>query len=221
MKILIVDDHVLFREGLVSLFSRQSDMTVVGEAGTVEEAINIARRVHPDVILMDFSLPDGTGLEATRAVLSDHPETKIVFLTIHDDDERLFAAIRAGAKGFLIKNIPVVKLLAAIRGLQSGEAALSRTMTNRLLEELARNPGVMEPANNPLNLLTSRELEVLGELANNATNREIAQRLYISENTVRNHMHNILDKLNLSSRREAVALARQYPLGSSAKAKKG
>jgi len=220
MKILIVDDHVLFREGLVSLFSRQSDMTVVGEAGTVEEAINLARRLHPDVILMDFSLPDGTGLEATRAVLSDHPETKIVFLTIHDDDERLFAAIRAGAKGFLIKNIPVVKLLAAIRGLQSGEAALSRIMTNRLIEELARHPGVIEPANNPLNTLTSREMEVLAELANNATNREIAQRLYISENTVRNHMHNILEKLNLNSRREAVALARQFPINNN-KSKKG
>jgi DNA-binding NarL/FixJ family response regulator len=126
MKILIVDDHVLFREGLSSLIAKQTDLTVVGEAGSVHEAIEKARTTLPEMILLDFNLPDGTGLDATRAILAELPDVKIVFLTIYEDDERLFAAIRAGAQGYLLKNIPVAKLLAALRGLiERGEAAIT------------------------------------------------------------------------------------------------
>ena len=213
MKILIIDDHVLFREGLISLVSHQPDMSVVGQGGSVQEAIELSRALQSDMILMDFSLPDGTGLDAAEVILRERPETKIIFLTIHDDDERLFSAIRLGAKGFLMKNIPVVRLLAALRGVQRGEAALSREMTARLMGAFAQitPPSIAQPET-PLSGLTPRELEVLRELATEASNHQIADRLFISENTVRNHVHNILEKLGISNRREAISLANQNGL---------
>ena len=212
MKLLVVDDHVLFREGLVSLINRQDDLRVVGEAGSVADAIHLAEELKPDMVLMDFNLPDGTGLDATRAIVQLLPETKIVFLTIYDDDERLISAIRLGAKGYLLKNIPVANLLSALRGMLRGEAALSRVMTSRILEEFSHGARGSEAqaSNNPVDLLTGREIEVLQAMVSNASNREIAERLFISENTVRNHVHNILDKLKVSSRREAISLARRY-----------
>ncbi len=212
MKLLVVDDHVLFREGLVSLINRQEDLSVVGEAGTVAEAIRLAGEFQPDMVLMDFNLPDGTGLDATRAIIELLPEIKIVFLTIYDDDDRLIAAIRLGAKGYLLKNIPVANLLSALRGMLRGEAALSRVMTSRILEEFSHTAhgSADHESNNPVDLLTGREMEVLREMVGNASNREVAERLFISENTVRNHVHNILEKLNVSSRREAITLARRY-----------
>ena len=216
MKLVVVDDHILFREGLVSLLARQPDMQVLGEAGTVAEAVDLVHRVKPDMILMDFNLPDGTGLEATRIILAENPKVKIIFLTIYDEDVRLFGAIRLGAKGYLLKNIPVVELLAALHAVEKGEPALSPAMVVRLMNELTRTPSP-EPdqagAVDLLSLLTARELEVLRELATGVANRTIADRLFISENTVRNHVHNLLEKLNLSSRREAVSLARQNGLG--------
>lgn len=216
MKLVVVDDHILFREGLVSLLSRQPDMQVLGEAGTVAEAVDLVRRFKPDMILMDFNLPDGNGLDATRIILAENPQAKIVFLTIYDEDVRLFGAVRLGAKGYLLKNIPVVQLLAALHAVEKGEPALSPDMVARLMNELTRTPSP-DPSQaagiDPLNRLTPRELEVLREVATGVANRTIADRLFISENTVRNHVHNLLEKLNLSSRREAVNLARQNGLG--------
>jgi len=214
MKLLVVDDHILFREGLVSLIERQPDIQVLGEAGSVAEAVEMARRLKPDMILMDFNLPDGNGLDATRIILAERPQIKIIFLTIYDEDERLFGAIRLGAKGYLLKNIPVEQLLAALHAVDRGEPALSPDMVVRLMGELQRSPSPeSKAAAEPLSLLTARELEVLRELATGATNRTIADRLVISENTVRNHVHNLLKKLGLTSRREAVAQARQSGLG--------
>jgi two-component system, NarL family, nitrate/nitrite response regulator NarL len=213
MHILIVDDHILFREGLAGLLRSQPDMIVVGECGTVHEAIETALQTKPDVILMDFSLPDGTGLDATRVILTELPDVQIIFLTVHDNDERLIAAMRAGAKGYLLKNLSVTKLLASLRALERGEAAISRTMMARILEEFAQSTPPTGPSSpSPLVGLTSREIEVLQELANGVTNQEIAARLYISENTVKNHIHNILEKLNLHNRREAIEFARKYGL---------
>jgi len=212
MRILIVDDHILFREGLAGLLRSQPDTNVIGECGSVQEAIEEALRLKPDVILMDFSMPDGTGLDATRAILAEAPEIKIIFLTVHDNDERLITAIRAGAKGYLLKNLSVNKLLASLRALERGEAAISRTMMARILEEFASSTPTYSPSPSPLVGLTSREIEVLKELADGITNQEIAARLYISENTVKNHVHNILDKLKLNNRREAIAFARQNGL---------
>jgi DNA-binding NarL/FixJ family response regulator len=212
MRILIVDDHILFREGLTGLLRSQPDMDVIGECGMLDEAICMALQVKPDVVLMDFSLPDGTGLEATRAILAELPETQIIFLTVHDNDERLIAAIRAGAKGYLLKNLSVSKLLASLRALERGEAAISRIMMARILEEFAQPHAPSNGSPSPLVGLTSREIEVLQELADGITNQEIATRLYISENTVKNHIHNILEKLNLHNRREAIEFARKNGL---------
>ncbi len=212
MRILIVDDHILFREGLTGLLRAQPDMEVIGECGTMNEAISQALLLKPDVVLMDFSLPDGTGLEATRAILAELPLTEIIFLTVHDNDERLIAAMRAGAKGYLLKNLSVNKLLASLRALERGEAAISRTMMARILEEFAQSRPASASAPSPLVGLTSREIEVLQELADAITNQEIATRLFISENTVKNHIHNILEKLNLHNRREAIEFARKNGL---------
>lgn len=212
INILIVDDHVLFREGLSSMFRSQPDFNVLGEAGSVRDAITLALHLRPDVILMDFSLPDGTGLDATNAILEVHPEAKIVFLTMHEDDERLFAAVRSGAKGYLVKNIPVTQLLESLRGLQLGEAPISRKMTSRILEAFSHLEDSTPNERASLEQLTDREREVLVELAKGGTNREIANRLFISDNTVKNHVHNILEKLGFSNRREAVRFAQKQGL---------
>jgi len=212
MRILLVDDHVLFREGVTSLLNSQPDMELVGEAGTVAEAIALTEKLQPDLVLMDFGLPDGTGLDATRAILDDQPETDIVFLTFHDDDERLFAAIREGAKGYLLKNVSTSELLKYLRGLEKGQAAVTPDMTSRILEEFARSRPA-EAADRPdLNELTPRELEVLEELTTGATNGEIADRLIISKNTVKNHVSSILTKLDVENRREAARVARRRGL---------
>ena len=212
MKILIVDDHILFREGLVGLLRSQPDMQVVGECGSVQEAVELTNKLKPEVILMDFSLPDGTGLDATRSILVRQPEVQIIFLTVHDNDERLIAAVRAGAKGYLLKNLSVSKLLASLRALERGEAAISRTMMARIMEEFSQNGPVTNTTPSPLVGLTSREIEVLQELTDGITNQEIAVRLFISENTVKNHIHNILEKLGLANRREAIEFARKNGL---------
>jgi two-component system NarL family response regulator len=214
MRIMIVDDHILFREGLAGLLRSQPDMEVVGECGSVAEALTTAQALRPQVILMDFSLPDGTGLDATRAILAEQPEVQVIFLTVHDNDERLLAAMRAGAKGYLLKNLSVTKLLASLRALERGEAAISRTMMARIIQEFSHNAATQGPSPSPLVGLTSREIEVLSELASGITNQEIATRLYISENTVKNHIHNILEKMKLSNRREAIEYARKNGLGS-------
>ena len=139
IKLLIVDDHILLREGLVSLFTTQPGFEVIGEAGTVAEAISLSRELKPNLILMDYGLPDGTGLEATQAILAEHPDTNIIFLTVHEAEDDLFAAIRSGAKGYLLKNIPVAKMIDAIKGMMRGEAPISREMTSQILAEFARN----------------------------------------------------------------------------------
>jgi DNA-binding NarL/FixJ family response regulator len=212
LRALLVDDHALFREGLVSLLAGQPDFTVIGEAGSVQEAILMARDLRPDLVLMDFTLPDGTGLDATRAILTERPGTLIVFLTVHEEDDRLFAAIRSGAKGYLLKNVPVTRLLSFLRGLEQGEAAITPKMTTRILDEFSRMEPTRGPVSDDLSALTERELDVLREISTGASNREIAQRLCISENTVKNHVSNILAKLNLQNRREAARFAQQRGL---------
>jgi two-component system NarL family response regulator len=212
MRILLVDDHILFREGLMALLNSQNDLQVVAEAGSVHDAIQIAQRVEPDLVLMDFSLPDGDGTDAARVILADCPSTMIVFLTIHDAPDLLYKAIRSGARGYLVKNLPVNKLLASIRALEHGEAAISRTMTSMILEEFARLRPPEEPAQAALADLTMRELDILRELGMDASNQEIATRLSISESTVKNHIHSLLVKLNQHNRRDLARFARQQGL---------
>ncbi|ACZ37682.1 response regulator [Sphaerobacter thermophilus] len=206
ISLLLVDDHALFREGLASLLSYQPDFTVVGEAASGEEAVERARELVPDVVLMDIDLPGIDGIEATRRIKRQLPEVRVVMLTVYDDHERLFQSIKAGAQGYLIKNIRSAELLDQLRGLARGEAAISRRMAARILEEFARlerQAEILEPDGG----LSPREVEVLELVALRLSNKEIAARLSISEHTVKNHLKNILAKLQLSSRRQAAAYA--------------
>lgn len=212
MKILIVDDHVLFREGLVSILQPRPEFDVVGEAGSVSEAVEKARLHKPDMILMDWGLPDGDGAQASQLILSELPECKIIFLTIYEADEKLFSAIRCGAKGYMLKNVPSTKLLQALLDVDQGKPALSRAMTARLMEEFSQTSAANYQQNNSFEKLSSREKDVLQEVINGATNREIATTLFISENTVKHHIHNILDKLGVENRRQAAKYAREHGL---------
>ncbi len=216
MKILLVDDHVLFREGVASLLDTQPDMIVLGESASVKEAVVKARELKPDVILMDISLPDGSGVEAARQILAEQPETRIVFLTVHEDDERLFEAIRSGGQGYLLKNMRTVELLDLLRGLERGEAAISRQMASRIMTEFARMRSQLNTVTSDISdsdiVLTTREIDVLKLVTNGASNKEIAAQLVVAQSTVKNHMSNILNKLHLKNRREAAAYARRHGL---------
>jgi len=210
IKLVIVDDHALFREGLASIVRLEPDIDVSGLAGSVQETVELVRTLKPDIVLMDFSLPDGTGADATRLVLEEHSDCKIIFLTMSDDNENLFAAIRSGAKGYLLKNMSPSKLVTTIRSVQAGESALSRSMTLRLMEELSRTDVPDRQGDVSLEKLTPRELDVLRELTTGKTNQEIADLLVISENTVKYHVHSILDKLNLPNRKAASRFAKEH-----------
>jgi DNA-binding NarL/FixJ family response regulator len=209
IRLVVVDDHILFREGLLAIIRSAPDIEVVGQAGNVSEAIELARAIKPDIILMDFGLPDGTGADATRAILKEHPDCKVVFLTMSEDDDNLFDAIRSGARGYLLKNLHPSKLISTLRSVQQGESALSRTMTLRVMEELSRTKKNIYPSEVTL---THREIDVLRAIATGLSNQDIANHLFITENTVKYHVHSILDKLKLSGRKEAAAYARQHGL---------
>ncbi len=211
MRILIVDNFVLFREGVAALLRTENDIQVVGLAGNVEEAIVIAREVEPEIILMN-DLQDGSSAEATKAILSMQPDCKVIFLTTFDDDKSMLEAIRSGAKGYLPKTISPQKLLASIRSVYQGESAISRLMTLRLMEELARSKGPEPATSQILNTLTRREQEVLKMLGAGMNNNEISARLFISPNTVKHYVYTIFEKLKLTNRREAVTIARQHGL---------
>ncbi|HEU0291132.1 MAG TPA: response regulator transcription factor [Anaerolineales bacterium] len=213
MRLIVVDGHSLFRSGLAHLFNSQPDFEVVGEADSIKETLALVETYRPDVILMDVGLTDGSGLEAITKILRKKPDVYIVFLTSDAAEERIFTAIRLGAKGFLMKDIAAQALLTALRGLQRGELAVSRRILSRYVEELRP---LHLPRGGDMNgkevTLTYREIEVLAELGNGASNSEIARRLSISENTVKIHVHNILHKLELPSRHEAAAYARRHGL---------
>ena len=210
--VVIIDDHILFREGLASLLNNQLDFCVIGEAGTVRTAYKKLQEVDPDIVLLDIGLPDGDGLEALKVILQLRPNSKVVMLTIHEDNELLFNAVRAGAKGYLLKDTPISHLLASLRAVERGEAALSRDMMGRILNELNH----LEAANNDhqesWNSLTARELDVLVLLGKGSSNVQIAESLFISVNTVKVHIHNILEKLTLQNRHEAGQFARHQGL---------
>jgi len=208
-KILIIDDQILFREGLMSLFRSTPDFDMVGCAGSVFEGSELAALHKPDIILMDFSLPDGTGLDATRAILARLPDCKIVFLTVYAADENLFAALRLGAKGYMLKNVSSTDLLSSLRALDRGEMAVSRKMMSTVLNEFSHVPWPEAGAENLMTKLSPREKEILREIEAGATNLEIAEHMFLSVNTVKHHIRNILSKLNLKNRRQAASLAYQ------------
>jgi DNA-binding NarL/FixJ family response regulator len=212
MKILLVDEHTMFREGLKTLLDAESDFDVVGEASTAQEAIEKVASLRPDLLLMDLSLPDSGGLEAIDEILAIDPDISVVILTVLETDENILDAIRAGAKGYVLKNMPVSSLLSSLRALQRGETALSRNMVTRVVEDYKRLSQRPEPEQEEFDSLTRRELEVLELLVQGDTNIEIANKLNISENTVKNHVHNLLKKLDVKTRIQAANLARRYKL---------
>ncbi len=212
MKIIIVDDYVLFREGIAALLGTEKDIQIVGLAGSVQETVEIACDVEPDIILMDSTLLDGTGADATRKILERQPNCKVIILTTCEQDASLFDAIRSGAKGYLLKTISPQKLLASIRSVYRGESAISRSMTLRLMEELARTKA-SEPATDQIqDKLTPREQEVLRMLATGMNNYDISVHLFLSQNTVKHYIYRIFDKLQITNRREAARFARQNGL---------
>jgi two-component system, NarL family, nitrate/nitrite response regulator NarL len=212
IRLLLVDDHVLFREGLISLIAPQPDLNVVGQAGNVHEAVALARQLRPDIVLMDHALPDGDGVEATQAILAEWSDARVVFLTVHEDDDILFAAIRAGAVGYLIKNTRAAELLAQLRAVARGEAGVSPAIARRILEEFSHTPAARHADPVQSTQLTAREVEIVRAIAQGASNRDIARQLFISENTVKNHVRNVLSKLHLRNRQNVADYARSHGL---------
>lgn len=211
VRILLVDDHALLRDGLAELLGSQPDFEVLGQAADGMQAIAQTERLMPDLVLMDVDMPRMDGLVATEQIKARFPYITVVMLTVHDADEKLFAAIRAGAQGYLLKDIRGAELVEALRGLARGEAPISRRLATRLLQEFAQHPDPTANAALPTNL-TARELEILEMVAGRRRNKEIADTLFISEFTVKNHLRNILAKLHVRSRHEAAAVARNRGL---------
>lgn len=211
-RILLADDHVLFREGLAGIIGAQPDLQVVGEANDGLEAFVKAQELKPDLILMDVQMPGMDGIEAVRQVKQVLPETIIVMLTVRSDDDMLFDALKNGAQGYLLKEIRSQELLEMLRGALRGEAAISPTLAGRVLSEFRRLSKGGIVANDNDNELTEREEQVLSQVSNGATDKEIAAALNISLNTVKTHIRNILAKLHVSTRREAAKVAKSKGL---------
>ena len=207
VRVLLADDHALFREGLAGIISAQPDMQVVGQANDGLEAFVKAQELKPDLILMDVQMPGMDGLEATRQIKQVLPETIIVMLTVRGDDEMLFEALKNGAQGYLLKDIQSQYMLEMLRGALRGEAALSPNLAGRVLSEFRRlsKGGVSEKEDD--SGLTEREQQVLLEASKGATDKEIAVALNISLNTVKTHIRNILSKFHVRTRREAARAA--------------
>ena len=211
IRIVIADDHPLFRGGLRSLLESVPDMEVVGEAATGDEAIELAHSASPDVVLMDLNMPGLGGIDATRRITETATEVHVLVITMHEDDEAVFAALRAGARGYLLKGALQSETLRAIRAVASGEAILGATIAARLQRYLT-TPPTTDPAD-AFPQLTERELEVLALLADRRTNAEIAATLYLSQKTVRNYVSGILGKLQVADRAEARLVARAAGIG--------
>ena len=208
IRVLIVDDHALFRRGLEMVLRQEVDITVVGEASGGTEAVEAAVDSTPDIVLMDVRMPRGSGIDACTAIKSAVPSAKIIMLTISDEEADLYEAIKAGAMGYLLKEISIEEVASAIRAVSGGQSLISPSMASKVLNEFAlmikrTDNGQQVPAPR----LTAREMEVLRLVARGLNNRDIAKELFISENTVKNHIRNILEKLQLHSRMEAVVYA--------------
>jgi len=211
VRVLLVDDHLLFRKGLARLLDAQPDFDVVGEAADGLEAIEQTQLLHPDLVLMDIRMPNCDGLEATQRIKDQMPDMKVVMLTVSDDEQDLATAVRYGADGYLLKDLLPETLFQQLRGLMTGEAPISRGMTGKLFHQLARrNQPVVQPA--AADVLSARECEVLALIVQGHSNREIGEALGIARNTVKNHTHSILAKLGVRNRVQAAAYAVSHKL---------
>ena len=207
LRILLVDDHDLFRKGLAALLALRADLQVVGEAGDGAEAVQRARETQPDAILMDINMPKCNGLEVLKAIKQEMPQVRVVMLTVSDSDCDLFAAIRHGADGYLLKNLKPERLFEMLEGLRQGEAPISDSLTTKVLGELRQHGRATAETSVERDGLTARDLQVLEYVARGATNQEIAETLCITENTVKIHLHNILEKLHVKNRIQAAMYA--------------
>jgi len=210
IKILVVDDHALFRQGLSRVLEMEKELAVVGEAENGEDAIRKVAALQPDVVLMDINMPSMNGIEATREIKKRYPDTKVIILSIHEDDEYVFEVVRAGANGYVLKDVAPSELVQAIRNVYIGRSAIAPQVAAKLLHEFNRitnEPEHQTENDDQLAQLTKREKEVLCLLAQGRSNRQIAHDLFISEKTVKNHISSLFRKLGVDDRTQAALLA--------------
>ncbi|EAX48926.1 two component transcriptional regulator, LuxR family [Thermosinus carboxydivorans Nor1] len=218
INILVADDHALLRQGIKNVLALENDFAVIGEAGDGEETLRKAAELAPDVILLDINMPRLNGLEVTKRLRDSHPQIKVLILTIHDDDNYVVEVIKAGAAGYLLKDVEPSMLVAAIRAVYEGESFIYPTLAKRLLDETIRRgekkkqESAVQPARRGEERLTYRELEVLQLVAQGLSNSEIAQKLYLSEKTVKNHLTNIFRKINVTDRTQALIYAIRHKI---------
>ena len=210
MRVLVVDDHPLFREGLTIAIETMPDVEVVGEAGDGDEAARVTGRLLPDVVVMDLHMPGANGIDATRRIVTENPGVAVLVLTMLDGDDSVFAAMRAGARGYLLKGADRQEIARALRAVAAGEVVFSAAIASRVLAWFAS--GGRAPLA-PFPELTDREREILDLVARGLTNPAIARRLHLSDKTIRNHVSNVFTKLQVADRAEAVARARDAGLG--------
>ena len=211
LRLLVVDDHEVVRQGLVALLDRREGFQVVAEAGTVAEAVEQARKFEPDIVVMDVRLPDGSGIEACREIRAERPGTRVVMLTSYPDEEAVLSAIIAGAAGYLLKQIRARDLVAALETVGRGESLLDPAVTEKVLERVRKLAA--GGASDEMALLTSQEQKILLLVAEGKTNKEIAAEIFLSDKTVKNYVSSILSKLNLERRAQAAAFVAKHRLG--------
>ena len=214
IRVLLVDDQELFREGLQTLLSVHGDIQVVGQACNGREAVDVAARVRPDLVLMDVRMPVLDGVRATRLLVEALPNCRVIVLTTFDDDEYVFDALRAGAAGYLLKDVPSARLVEAIRATARGESILEPSVAAKVIAEFTRVSSLVPAAQMErlVEPLSERELEILALIARGDSNKEIAEQLYIAEGTVKNHVTHILGKLGVRDRTQAALKARELGL---------
>ena len=206
IRVILADDHTVFRQGLKSLLSLEKDISIVSEASNGKEAVDYASQLHPDIIIMDINMPVLNGLEATKQIKKELPKTKIIILTSQGDDKSVFSLIEAGADGYLLKDVAAENLISAIKDVNAGKSILHPEVAQKLITRLVSKEDDKPKISN---LLTDREIEVLRSLSKGYSNMQIAQTLFISQRTVQNHLHNIYNKLGVNGRTEAVIYAIQ------------
>ncbi len=210
LRVLVADDHPLFREGVVHSLSAEEDIEIVGEAADAEDAVSLTNELAPDLVVLDLGMPKGGGIEATRRIAASMPATAVLILTVSEDRDDLLEVLKAGARGYVLKGVAAQGLINAVRTVARGEVYVTPVLANSILHEMTR-----EETLDPFERLTPREQDILELVAEGRTNREIGEQLYLAEKTVKHYMTNVLQKLHVRSRVEAALLAQRHELENS------